>query len=112
MGMDFRIFKSERPRPTRNASEEKMTDWENTLEQVYYARKFWELWDIAKTKLGAECGEYVELTKDCAEELRNAAAVTRDYFDGFTTVPDLCEICNTYDEDREFGYHFYVECDW
>lgn len=112
MGMDFRIFRSERPRPARNASQEDWTRWEDELEQVYYGRKFWDLWDIAKAKLDAEPCEYVELTKDCAEELRNAAAVNRDYFGTFNTVQDLCELCDTYDELKESGHHFYVECDW
>ena len=53
-----------------------------------------------------------EIKQEDIEEMIKVATHTRDYFNGFTTVPALCEILDNFDNDKENGWHYYFEFDY
>ena len=109
IGLDVAIYKA------RNHKVFNTEDWYDTpaVEEVYYARKFWKLIEDASfINVQDDCGEYIELSRENVEELIGIATHNADYFDGFTTVPKLCEILRHFDEDEENGYHYYMEFDY
>ena len=72
--------------------------------EVYYARKFWGLYTPLSRRLSIENGEYSDpLTKEDIEFMINIATHEPDYFNGFNTVPMLCEILRYYDEIKDHG---------
>jgi hypothetical protein len=110
MGMDAYIFRAR----TKKAFE--ANDWYNdpNITEAWYARKFWDIvynTSIIKN-IDDEACEFIQLTKDQVEEMIHVATHTRDYFDGFSTVPALCEILDHFDEDEENGWHYYFEFDY
>jgi len=109
MGLDIYIFKAR----TKKAFEG--NDWYNSdaVQEVYYARKFWELIREASfINIDDDCGEYLELSRENIEELIEIATHNEDYFGGFETVPRLCRILADFDEAEEEGYHYYMEFDY
>ena len=54
-----------------------------------------------------DSGDFIQLTMDNVEEMLQFAAHNRDYFDGFETVPSLCEILANFEQDYEDGWHYY-----
>ena len=109
MGLDVNIYRA------RNHQVFKSEDWydSNAVSEVYYARKFWALIEQASfLNVKYDCGEFIELSRENVEELITIATHNADYFDGFTTVPRLCEILRDFDEDAENGYHYYMEFDY
>lgn len=78
--------------------------------EVYYARKFWDLYSPVARRLHIDNCEYsAPLTKEDIEYMIDIATHCRDYFGGFQTVPDLCEILDNYDEATEKGMVFIFE---
>jgi len=109
MGLDINIYRA------RNHKVFSNEDWYNSdaVTEVYYARKFWTLIEQASfLNVNDDCGEFIELSRENVEELINIATHNADYFDGFTTVPKLCEILRHFDEDEEEGYNYYMEFDY
>lgn len=87
-------------------TEEGVLDYSAPCE-VYYARKFWDLYTPMSRRLGLDNGDYSEpLTKDDIEYMIEIATHTRDYFDSFNTVPALCEILDRFDDATENGMVF------
>lgn len=75
--------------------------------EVYYARKFWDLYSPAARRFNLENGEWSDpLTKEDIEFLIDLATHNRDYFGGFDTVPKLCEILDNYDYATDAGMIF------
>lgn len=109
MGLDVNIYKA---RNHKVFESENWYDNENVTE-VYYARKFWSLIQEASfIDVKEDCGEWLELTRENIEELITIATHNKDYFDGFNTVPKLCEMLYNFDEIEEEGYHYYMEFDY
>jgi hypothetical protein len=109
MGLDINIYRA------RNRQVFKDEKWyESTaVTGVYYARKFWGLIEYASfLDVKDDCGEFIELSRENIEELINIATHNADYFGGFETVPQLCEILHNFDENEENGYHYYIEFDY
>ena len=103
MGLDCYIFRAK----TKKVFEDE--NWYNKVEEVWYARKFWDLiHNMSFIKnVEEDCGDFIMLTMDNIEEMLQFAAHNRDYFDGFKTVPQLCEIIANFEQDYEDGYHYY-----
>ena len=75
--------------------------------EVYYARKFWDLYSPMSRRLKLENGEWSgPLTKDDIEEMIYIATHNKDYFGTFDTVTDLCEILHNYDAATDAGMVF------
>ena len=109
MGLDVNIY---RARNHKVFKDEKWYDSEAVTE-VYYARKFWALIENASfLDVKDDCGAFIELSRENVEELITIATHNADYFDGFETVPKLCEILRNFDENEENGYHYYMEFDY
>lgn len=109
IGLDVNIY---RARSCQAFKDEKWYESEAVTE-VYYARKFWSLIEQASfLNVNGDCGEFIELSRENIEELINIATHNADYFDGFETVPKLCEILRNFNEDEENGYHYYMEFDY
>lgn len=118
MGMDARII-------VAHSKKELETDgfweylreheWEEQnlmLGEKWYARKFWDLHNSMSFLQDYECGDYIELSKKNLDEMLQYATHHRDYFDGFESVIDLCELLDRYDEFQAAGLHLFYECDW
>ena len=110
MGMDAYVFK---------AKTKKVFDSDNwfsreDVTEVWYARKYWDLvYNLSFLKdLDADCGEFIQLTKENVEEMIKVATHNPDYWDGFDTVPALCKILRDFDEEEEAGWHYYFEFDY
>ena len=109
MGLDVNIYRA------RNHQVFKTEKWYDSkaVTEAYYARKFWALIEQASfLNVKDDCGEFIELSRENVEELINIATHNADYFDGFETVPKLCEILRHFEEDEENGYHYYMEFDY
>lgn len=106
MGLDIYIFKAR----TKKAFEASSSE---TIQEVYYARKFWTLIQEASfLDVEEDCGSYIELSRKNIEELIYIATHHEDYFESFDTVPRLCRILADFDEAQEEGYHYYMEFDY
>lgn len=81
--------------------------------EVYYARKFWDLYTPVARALNLENGEYSQpLTEEDVEFILNIASHNKDNFGGFNTVPQLCEILDRYEEIKENGMVLLFEGDF
>lgn len=112
MGMDLYLYKTKLARPPKNADMIIQKTWQESLEEVYYARKFWALHKYVDGIYGAESGEYVHLNKNDIRKMIDVAIENEDYFGGFNSIPDLCRLYHDYDALKEEGYSIYFECDW
>lgn len=112
MGMDAYIFKAK----TKKAFEEH--NWcseENpAVTEVWYTRKFWDLINGLSFIKDVEhdAGDYIQLRKIDIEEMIDIATHTPDYFGGFESVPQLCEILYKFDKDKENGWNYYFNFDY
>ena len=103
MGLDCYIFRAK----TKKVFED--DNWYDKVEEVWYARKFWDLihnMSFIKNVEEDRC-DFIMLTMDDIEEMLQFVAHNRDYFDGFKTVPALCEIIANFEQDYEDGWHYY-----
>ena len=103
MGLDCYIFRAK----TKKVFEDE--NWYDKVEEVWYARKFWDLiHNMSFIKnVEEDCGDFIMLTMDNIEEMLQFAAHNPDYNDGFNTVPALCEIIRRFEDDYENGWHYY-----
>lgn len=104
MGMDCSVYRK---------------DKEGNEEELYYARKFWELLDAPFVKeYGETCPEcYVNARITCEEdfdELLQIATHTRDYWCDYNSIPDLCRARDRFLEDKENGENaiYTLHADW
>jgi len=75
--------------------------------EVYYARKFWDLYSPMARRLDLDNGDWsAPLTKEDIEEMIYIATHNKDYFNSFGTVKDLCEILYNYDKATKAGMVF------
>lgn len=107
MGLDARIFKVKSIKQLTSES----VDW-SQIDEVWYARKFWGLQEHMSFLQQYECGDYIPLTLENVEEMLTYATHHRDFFDGFHTVPQLCEVIDQWEDAEEEGYKFVYEADW
>jgi hypothetical protein len=106
MGLDIYIFKARNKKALEASSPE-------TIQEVYYARKFWTLIQEASfLDVEEDCCSYIKLSRKNIEELIYIATHHEDYFGGFETVPSLCRILADFDTTEEEGYHYYMEFDY
>lgn len=111
MGMDMYIYRAKNKKIFE--SDIWMTDYnEDVLKEVYYSRKFWDLYNNVSVFKDYTCGEYKELTKNDVKEMLEFSVYNPDYVGGFGTVVLLCELYYNWDADIEKGYKFFIECDW
>ena len=118
MGMDCHILCAHSKLEIENGDlwtymEEHDFDEETTiLGEKWYGRKFWDMHQHMSFLQDYECGEYIELNKDNIEEMLQYLTHHPDYWGGFETVPQLCQILYTYDDTIDQGYKYFYECDW
>lgn len=105
MGLDVYIDKCRKPKiiDNKRSYEER--------EEVCYWRKFWGLLDIMQYG-NSEYGQDIRLTKDDVEKILNYATHNRDYFDGFESVPQICELLDKWDELQDEGWVFCFNANW
>lgn len=81
--------------------------------ELYYARKFWDLYEPVARRLRLENGEYSEpLTREDLEFMIDIATHNPDYWDSFNSVSTLCEILYHYDEIKDAGMVLLFEGDY
>ena len=111
MGMDAYIFRA------RSKKVFKSDDWYNSKDvtEVWYARKFWDLvnhMSCLKDEDDNGCSQFIKLKKSDIEEMIEIATHNKDYWGGFDSVPQLCQILYDFDTDEENGWHYYFEYDY
>lgn len=122
MGMDMYLYRA-RAEKAINDYLDSMSytnepfDWQddNTnvpVAEVYYSRKFWDLYHAMSFTKDYDCGQYLRLTKKEIKEMLDYSILHPDYFGDFSTVEKLCRIYYKYDEWEDKGYHIFFECDW
>lgn len=104
MGMEVGIWKAR----TVKAFEAENWYGSEQVEEVYYARKFYDLIQQVSFIKNEDEGEFIRLTKDQVEELIVVATHNEDYWGGFDSVPMLCKILRDFDDEEERGYHYYL----
>ena len=115
MGMDMYLFTAHSKKELEDPnfwSKEEHDDPFSSAGKVYYSRKFWDLYNNLSFTSHYECGTWMSLTKDQVEEMLDFSCHNRDYFDGFNTVIQLCEILAHWKEIEENGLKIFFECDW
>lgn len=124
MGLDCRIIMCKNREQVKQSDfwDKCVTGWKedengaidySTPCEVYYARKFWDLYSPMARILNIENCEYSQpLTKDDIENMIDIATHNRDYFDSFDTVPALCEILDRFDNATRNGMIFLFEGDY
>lgn len=81
--------------------------------EVYYARKFWDLYAPVARHLHLDNGEFSEpLSREDIEFMIDIATHNPDYWGSFDSVPTLCEILYHYDEIKEAGMILLFEGDY
>lgn len=105
MGMDMYIDVIKRdPNDKQNILERK---------ELCYWRKFYALHSAILCGYTEDySGKDIVLTKDDVEEILQFVTHNRDYFDGFTTVADVCELLDTYEELKQDGWQIVYNADW
>ena len=102
MGLDIYIVKYNNKRTTNETSEE-----------VFYARKFWELLDASFLRGAAEnCRINIPITKENVEELIQIAVENRDYFGEYNNIPKHCEVRDSFDYEENQKASYYFEAEW
>lgn len=80
--------------------------------EVYYARKFWDLFRNLSFTKDYECGDYIPLERQHVQEMLKVACEHEDYFGDFNTVPSLCRLLKYWDILEENHLKVFFECDW
>lgn len=87
----------------------------STIGERWYARKFLDLHIEVVEKCfngDYECGDWVELTREDIDVMIKFASHNPDYWDGFKSVPSLCDIWYHWDDIESAGLKVFYECDW
>ena len=80
--------------------------WPNVCE-VWYARKFWDIYENVPDLRKADNNSYVRIRKETLKDMINFYAYHEDYFDGFAGLPRLCELYRDYDHLTAQGVKLY-----
>lgn len=112
MGLDIYIDKCRKP--TMKEFNGKMYRDYEEREEVCYWRKFWDLlYEGVPFKYGEdEYGKDIRLNKEDVEKILDYVAHNRDYFGGFQTVPDVCELLDQWDELKNEGWIINFNANW
>ena len=84
----------------------------NQPAELWYNRKNWTLHDYMTTKYNLDNGEWVELDREGLEDMLNFLTHNPDYWDDFTSVPQLCRVLYNYDTIRKNGFAIFYEGDY
>lgn len=108
MGLDMYIDKCRKPT---------FVDGKRTYEEreeVCYWRKFYSLLEegLPFTYGDEEYAQDVRLSKKDVEHILNYVTHNRDYFDGFESVAQVCELLDKYDDLKEEGWVINFNADW
>lgn len=109
MSLDINCYKA------RNHEIFKHSDWydNKNVKEVFYFRKYWDLLhNLSFIDIEKDCGDFIQLTKEQLEEILQIATHNRDYFNGFSVVPAICEALDNFDSDEKKGWHYYFEFDY
>ena len=91
------------------------TPQEERKEMAYW-RKFWDLQSfiIELTDTRTDTCQVLDtkLTKNDLEDIIRFCCYNRDYFDGFTSVPKLCELWQLWDDMVDDGRTFWYNGNW
>lgn len=118
MGMDLRLVSAHSKKELENENfwsimaQNTVNDKFEKPAELYYARKFWDLYQNLSFLHDYECGEWLPVTKENVEEMLRVACHQRDYWDGFQSVPDLCEILDRWGDLCQHNLTVFFECDW
>lgn len=109
MGLDIYIDKCRKPKLVEQDGK-KYRDYEER-EEVCYWRKFWEILHIMNYG-DDEYGQDVRMTKEDVERILQLVTHHRDYFDSFNSVPQVCELLDTFDEIEDDGWIVNFNANW
>ena len=77
-----------------------------------YWRKFWDLhYELGLYGLDDYAND-VPMTKEDVERALDFATHNEDYFGGFNTVPQLCELLRDYDDYKKDGWEIVYNANW
>ena len=104
MGLDMYVDKIRRnPNNKQEVIERK---------EVCYWRKFWDLHYELALYGHDDYGNDVPMTKEDVERAIYIATRNEDYFGGFDSVPQLCELLRDYDLYKEEGWDIVYNANW
>ena len=109
MGLDMYIDKCRKPKIVNGKREYE------EREEVCYWRKFWGLLQegLPFKYGGEEYGQDIRLSKDDVEQILNYVTHNKDYFDGFSSVEQVCKLLYDYDYlTKEEGYIICFNANW
>lgn len=109
MGLDMYIDKCRKP-TTKEFNGKMYRDYEEREEMCYW-RKNWDLFYTLPYR-DEEYGQDLRLTKEDVEKILDHVAHNRDYFGGFKTVEDVCELLAQWDELEEDGWAICYSANW
>lgn len=104
MGMDMFIDKIRRNPSNKQEILER--------EEICYWRKFWSLHAALGLYDGSDYANDVVITKDDIERAIVFATHNRDYWGGFDSVPQLCELLDNYDVIKAEGWDIVYNANW
>lgn len=91
------------------------TPQEERVTQVYW-RKFWDLHNyitsITDATVDDGCVEDTRLTLEDLGSIITFCCLHRDYFDGFDSVPDLCEVQDEWASMVAEGWSYWYNANW
>lgn len=64
--------------------------------EVWYARKFWDMYQSIPDLRKANNNSYVRIDKETLKDMIDFYAYNADYFNGFSGLPRLCELYRDY----------------
>ena len=106
MGLDIYIDKCRKP----VIKEDGRRDYEER-EEVCSWRKFWEILSVMRYS-DDDYGQDVRMTKEDAEKILQLVTHHRDYWDSFDSVPQVCELLDTWDELIDEGWAICFNANW
>lgn len=108
MGLDMYIDKCRKP-----VIKDGRRDYEER-EEVCYWRKFFSLLNEGLPFVygDEEYGKDIRLSKEDVDKILNYVTHNRDYFDGFHSVEQVCELLDQYDELKEDGWVINFNANW
>lgn len=106
MGLDMYIDKCRKP-----TIKDGVRDYEER-EEVCYWRKFWDLlYEIGYSD--EDYGQDIRLSKEDVEKILNFVTHNKDYFGGFNSVQQVCELLDEYDYlTEEEGWVINFNANW
>ena len=81
-------------------------------EEICYWRKFWDLHYALGLYGVDDYGNDVPMTKEDVERAIDYATHNEDYFNGFNSVPNLCELLRDFDKYKNQGYEIVYNANW